>query len=236
MAWPYEIAERDHEIQNPTSPEKIRLLGDYLRLTRDCRVLDVACGKAGPALILASTYGCRITGIEKRPAFADEARARVAASGLGSLIQVETADAAELRFEPEAWDAALCIGASFVWGTIADAAAALAPSVQGAVRRDVAVPAARAGQELRIFHLVIPGRGLAASDVPFEAHHPRLASDGPGYDLEGVYAWRMLCLVEIGYPVPLAEKIADRLDVDVHRAVELVERGCDPELAAEVLL
>lgn len=130
MAWPYEIAERDHEIQNPTSPEKVRLLGDYLRLTRDCRVLDVACGKAGPALILASTYGCRITGIEKRPAFADEARARVAASGLGSLIQVETADAAELRFEPEAWDAALCIGASFVWGTIADAAAALVPSVR----------------------------------------------------------------------------------------------------------
>jgi cyclopropane fatty-acyl-phospholipid synthase-like methyltransferase len=56
MSWPYEIAERDHEIQNPTSAEKIRLLGEYLRLGKDSRVLDVACGKGGPASILAATY------------------------------------------------------------------------------------------------------------------------------------------------------------------------------------
>jgi SAM-dependent methyltransferase len=130
MAWPWEVVERDHDIQNPTSPEKIRLLGDYLRLTSASRVLDVACGKAGPALILASTYGCRIVGIEQRPAFADEARARIAAHGLESLIEVQTADAAEVPLEPESWDAALCIGAAFVWGTIADAAAALWPSVR----------------------------------------------------------------------------------------------------------
>ena len=76
MSWPWEIVERDHELQNPTSPEKILLLGDYLRLTTESRVLDIACGKAGPALILAATYGCRIHGIEKLPAFADEGRAR----------------------------------------------------------------------------------------------------------------------------------------------------------------
>jgi SAM-dependent methyltransferase len=130
MAWPWEIVERDHDIQNPTSPEKIRLLGDYLRLTRESRVLDIACGKAGPALILASTYGCRIVGVEKRPGFAEEARARIAAQGLESLIEVQTADAAEFPLEPEAWDAALCLGAGFVWGTIADAAAALQPAVR----------------------------------------------------------------------------------------------------------
>jgi SAM-dependent methyltransferase len=130
MAWPWEVVERDQDIQNPTSAEKIRLLGDYLRLTPSSRVLDVACGKAGPALILASTYGCRIVGIEQRPAFADEARTRIAAHGLESLIEVQTADAAKIPLEPESWDAALCIGAAFVWGTIADAAAALWPSVR----------------------------------------------------------------------------------------------------------
>jgi SAM-dependent methyltransferase len=130
MVWPWEVVERDHDIQNPTSPEKIRLLGDYLRLTSESRVLDIACGKAGPALILASTYGCRIVGVEKRSGFAGEARARIAADGLESLIEVQTADAADLPLVPESWDAALCLGASFVWGTIADAAAALCPSVR----------------------------------------------------------------------------------------------------------
>jgi SAM-dependent methyltransferase len=130
MTWSWEVAERDHEIQNPLSPEKITLLGDYLRLTPESRVLDIACGKAGPALILASNYGCRIVGVEQRATFADEARARIAEQGLESRIEVHTADAAEFPLEPEAWDAALCIGAAFVWGTIAEAAVALWPAVR----------------------------------------------------------------------------------------------------------
>ncbi len=128
--WPWEIVERDHELQNPTSEDKIRLLGEYLRLSPDSRVLDIACGKGGPARILARMHGCRIEGIEVREAFADEARARAAAEGLDSLITVETADAAEVELEAGAYDAGLCLGAAFVWGTIADAAAALRPAVR----------------------------------------------------------------------------------------------------------
>jgi SAM-dependent methyltransferase len=130
MPWRWDVAERDHDIQNPTSAEKIRLLGDYLRLTSDSRVLDVACGKAGPALVLAAAYGCRILGVERLPAFADEARRRIAHAGLDALVEIETRDARELLLEPEAWDAAICLGASFVWGTIAETASALAPAVR----------------------------------------------------------------------------------------------------------
>jgi SAM-dependent methyltransferase len=128
--WPWEVAERDHELQNPTSREKILLLGEYLRLTSESRVLDVACGKGGPASLLAEAYRCRISGIEIRSAFAREARDRAAARGLASLIDVRTADAATVRLEPDAFDAALCLGATFVWGTIADAASALRPCVR----------------------------------------------------------------------------------------------------------
>jgi hypothetical protein len=32
MERPWEMTERDHVIQDPTSPEKIRLLGEYVRL------------------------------------------------------------------------------------------------------------------------------------------------------------------------------------------------------------
>ena len=38
MAWPWEIVERDHVIQNPTSAEKILLLGDGI--PRDRSLLD----------------------------------------------------------------------------------------------------------------------------------------------------------------------------------------------------
>lgn len=127
MLLPWEILERDHDLQNPTSPAKIRLLGEYLRLTPQTSVLDVACGKAGPALILAAEHGCRIHGIELRSGFADAARKRIASAGLERLIEIETADASATTFEPAAYDVALCLGASFVWGTIADAAAVLAP-------------------------------------------------------------------------------------------------------------
>ncbi len=130
MSWRWEIVEHDHEIQNPTSAEKIRLLGDYVRLAPQSRVLDIACGKAGPAIVLAETYGCRIVGVERLPAFADEARARIAARGLERLIEVRTGDGADFPLEPGTWDVALCIGASFVWGTIEDAAARLAPAVK----------------------------------------------------------------------------------------------------------
>jgi SAM-dependent methyltransferase len=130
MTWPWEVAERDHEIQDPTSAEKIRLLGEYLRLDGSSRVLDLACGKAGPAIVLAEALGCRIHGVELRPQFADAARARIAERGLDGLVSIETADAARYPLEPDVWDAALCLGASFVWGHIGDAARMLAPAVR----------------------------------------------------------------------------------------------------------
>jgi cyclopropane fatty-acyl-phospholipid synthase-like methyltransferase len=55
--WPWEIVERDHELQNPTSPDKVRLLGDHLRLSPESSVLDIACGKGGPASTFATTFG-----------------------------------------------------------------------------------------------------------------------------------------------------------------------------------
>ena len=63
MASYYAVAERNHDLQNPTSPEKIRQLGELLRLGPETRVLDVACGMGGPAMLLAATFGCSIRSI-----------------------------------------------------------------------------------------------------------------------------------------------------------------------------
>jgi hypothetical protein len=51
-----------------------------------------------------------------------------------------------------------------------------------------------------------------------------------------VESWRLHVLMEAGYPLPLAEKLAAALDADLHDAVDLVLRGCDPRTATEILL
>jgi hypothetical protein len=50
-----------------------------------------------------------------------------------------------------------------------------------------------------------------------------------------VEGWRLHVLMEAGYPLPLAERIAAS-EADLHRAVELLGAGCTPETAAEILL
>ena len=130
MPWYYAVAERDHEIQNPTSIEKIELLGRYLRLDPAVRVLDLACGKGGPAVLLASTFGCTVLGIERAPEFAEAARERVTSAGVGDLVEIVEADAHAFTLEPEGWDAAFCLGATFVWDDLAGTLAALTPAVR----------------------------------------------------------------------------------------------------------
>jgi hypothetical protein len=50
-----------------------------------------------------------------------------------------------------------------------------------------------------------------------------------------VESWRLHVLMEAGYSLPLAERIAHSA-ADLHYAVDLLSRGCDPETAAEILL
>ena len=58
----------------------------------------------------------------------------------------------------------------------------------------------------------------------------------PGQDERAkVHGWRLHVLLEAGYPVDLAERVADS-EVDLHTAVGLVEQGCSPDTAAAILL
>ena len=50
-----------------------------------------------------------------------------------------------------------------------------------------------------------------------------------------VESWRLHVLIEAGYPLPLAERLAGS-EADLHRAVELVNQGCGHKTAAEILL
>jgi hypothetical protein len=50
-----------------------------------------------------------------------------------------------------------------------------------------------------------------------------------------IESWRLHVLIEAGYPLPLAERLAHS-SVDLHQAVDLVRAGCAAELATEILL
>jgi SAM-dependent methyltransferase len=112
--WWHAVVESRHELQNPTSPEKIRQLGRRLGLGPESDVLDLASGNGGPALILAETFGCRLTCVERAPEFVATARKRTAEAGLEDRIEIVEADAA--TYELGRHDVVLCIGATFVFG------------------------------------------------------------------------------------------------------------------------
>ncbi len=60
--------------------------------------------------------------------------------------------------------------------------------------------------------------------------------EDPSEDEIAVLMWRFERLVEVGYPLEIAQTVAFRTDVDLHYARRLVMAGCSPELAARILL
>jgi SAM-dependent methyltransferase len=130
VTWYFAVVESKHQLQNPTSRDKIILLGERLGLGPRSHVLDVASGRGGPALLLAGTYGCRITCVERAEEFHVVARERVRRAGLEERIELVHADARDHPFQDERYDAALCLGASFVWDGLTGTLEALTPTVR----------------------------------------------------------------------------------------------------------
>lgn len=50
-----------------------------------------------------------------------------------------------------------------------------------------------------------------------------------------VVSWRRDQLVQAGFRLPLAMRLARDARFDLHALIELVERGCPPELAVRIL-
>ena len=126
----YVVAEAEHELQNPTSAEKLMLLGHRLGLGPGSLVLDVASGRGGPAVLLASETGCSLRGVEISTEFHAVAVDRAEKAGVADRVSFDLGDAASATFDPEAYDAALCLGASFVYGGLVQTIDALEPAVR----------------------------------------------------------------------------------------------------------
>ena len=55
-------------------------------------------------------------------------------------------------------------------------------------------------------------------------------------ELEKIERWRAEVLMRAGFGTRAAGRLAARHDVDLHRAVGLLDQGCPPELALKILL
>jgi hypothetical protein len=51
----------------------------------------------------------------------------------------------------------------------------------------------------------------------------------------GVLAWRRRRLQRAGFDAQMAEKLSKDRGFDLHAVLELIDRGCPPELAARIL-
>ena len=128
------ISERNVEIINPSSPEKILEIGEVLGLSQGDRVVDFGCGYAEALALWAERFGISGVGVDVRPAACERARKKLADRGLGDRIEIVCGKGAEFAFEKHGFDAATCIGATFVWRGFAPTVRAMREAIKGGGR------------------------------------------------------------------------------------------------------
>lgn len=69
-------------------------------------VLDIGCGLGGASRVLASVYGCHVTGIDLTEEYCRTAAGLAAMVGLGDRVEYRRADATELPFDDRTFDIA----------------------------------------------------------------------------------------------------------------------------------
>jgi ubiquinone/menaquinone biosynthesis C-methylase UbiE len=94
-----------------TADEHDRFL-QWLDLSSDAKLLDVACGAGGPALRIAAITGCTVVGIDVHDDAIAMANSLTRQQGLADRVEFGTVDAtAPLPFENSSFDAITCIDA-----------------------------------------------------------------------------------------------------------------------------
>jgi hypothetical protein len=83
----------------------------------------------------------------------------------------------------------------------------------------------------------IGGDGGAASSDPLgkEANVTETQLQEREAALEEIFSWRLEQLELAGYAPAQAKVLAERSDIDLHAATDLLRNGCPPELAVAIL-
>ncbi len=90
--------------------DELRVFCEWLELSGSSDVLEVASGSGGPALFMAATTGCRVTGVDMHEAGVAAGSEAARERGLTERVRFVCADARErLPFEDGMFDAIICI-------------------------------------------------------------------------------------------------------------------------------
>ncbi|HEX4050556.1 MAG TPA: methyltransferase domain-containing protein [Steroidobacteraceae bacterium] len=93
---------------HPGGLELTRRLAEQLQLSADSRLLDVACGTGGSALMIADTFGCQVHGVDLSARNVEQATRAAAERGLCARASFELGDAEGLSVASQRFDALLC--------------------------------------------------------------------------------------------------------------------------------
>lgn len=122
------ISEQYMQIINPSTPEKILRAGKVMGLREGMRVIDFGCGFGETLALWAEHFGISGIGIDIRPYACERAQHRLAP--FSDNFEIICMDATKYQFERAAFDAALCIGATFIWGGYRQTIQAMCPAIR----------------------------------------------------------------------------------------------------------
>ncbi len=89
------------------SLEATRMLVDMCQIDAGSYVLDVGCGVGATPVYLAKKIGCRVMGVDLVEKMVAQSRAWAQAEGLTDLLEFKVADALDLPFEDNTFDAVI---------------------------------------------------------------------------------------------------------------------------------
>ncbi len=89
------------------SLEATEALIELCHISRGKYVLDVGCGVGATPCFIAKKYGCRVVGVDILPAVVERSKERVRREGLIDQVEFRVADAQDLPFDDDLFDAVI---------------------------------------------------------------------------------------------------------------------------------
>jgi SAM-dependent methyltransferase len=82
-------------------------LAELCHIGEGCYVLDVGCGVGATPVYLARTYGCRVAGVDIVPRMIERCQERAQRAGVADRTEFRVADAQDLPFDDDTFDAVI---------------------------------------------------------------------------------------------------------------------------------